>query len=98
MSQHGTDRFDGYAVGEEHRRGCRVSALMPRDVLGDAATLGDGTDSGKARVVVGNGENPAVPAQTPVFVDDALCDVEQGILDTTPVFWRLMFIHSCSSK
>ena len=47
-------------------------------MLGDAATLGDGTDSGKARVVVGNGENPAVPAQTPVFVDDALCDVEQA--------------------
>ena len=72
VSQHGTDRFDGYAVGEEHRRGCRVAALMPRDMLGDAATLGDGTDSGKARVVVGNGENPAVLAQTPVFVDDAL--------------------------
>ena len=78
VSQHGTHRFDGYAVGEEHRRGCRVAALMPRDMLGDAATLGDGTDSGKARVVVGNGENPAVPAQTPVFVDDALCDVEQA--------------------
>lgn len=78
MSQHGTHRFDGYAVGEEHRRGCRVAALMPRDMLGDTATLGDGTDSGKARVVVGNGENPAVPAQTPVFVDDALCDVEQA--------------------
>ena len=27
---------------------------------------------------MGNGENPAVPAQTPVFVDDALCDVEQA--------------------
>ena len=25
VSQHGTDRFDGYAVGEEHRRGCRVT-------------------------------------------------------------------------
>ena len=55
-----------------------MSCTMPRDMLGDAATFGDGTDSGKARVVVGNGENPAVPAQTPVFVDDALCDVEQA--------------------
>ena len=72
MSQHGTDRFDGYAVGEEHRRGCRVTALMPCDMLGDTATLGDGTDSGKARVVVGNRENPAVFAQPTVFVDDAL--------------------------
>lgn len=78
VSQHGTHRFNGYAVGEEHRRSCRVAALMPRDMLGDAATLGNGTDSGKARVVVGNGENPAVPAQSPVFVDDALCDVEQA--------------------
>ena len=55
-----------------------MSSLMPCNMLGDTATLGDGTDSGKARVVVGNGENPAVPAQPPVFVDDALCDVEQA--------------------
>jgi hypothetical protein len=27
-----------------------MAALMPRDMLGDAATLGDGTDSGEARV------------------------------------------------
>ena len=78
VSQHGADRFDGYAVGEEHRRGCRVAALMPRDMLGDAATLGDGTDSGKARVIMGYGEYPAVPAQPTVFVDDALRDVEQA--------------------
>ena len=32
-------------------RDSRMAALMPRDMLGDAATLGDGTDSGKARVV-----------------------------------------------
>jgi hypothetical protein len=42
VSQHGTDRFDGYAVGEEHRRGGRVAALMPCNMLGDTATLGDG--------------------------------------------------------
>ena len=72
MSKHGADRFDGYAVGEEHRRGCRVAALMPCDMLGDTATFGDGTDSGKARVVVGYGEYPAVPAQPTVFVNDAL--------------------------
>ena len=52
MSQHGADRFNGYAVGEEHRRGCRVTALMPCNMLGDTATLGDGTDSGKARVIM----------------------------------------------
>ena len=40
VSQHGTDRFDGYAVGEEHRRGGRVAALMPCNMLGDTATLG----------------------------------------------------------
>ena len=78
VSQHGTHRFDGYAVGEEHRRGCRVAALMPRDMLGDAATLGDGTDSGKARVVMRNGEYPAVLAQPTVFADDALGDVKQA--------------------
>ena len=40
VSEHGADRFDGNTVGEEYRRGCRVAALMPRDMLGDAATLG----------------------------------------------------------
>ena len=78
VSQHGTDCFDGYTVGEEHRRGCRMAALMPRDMLGDAATLGDGTDSGKARVVVGNRENPAVFAQPAVFVDDLFRNVKQA--------------------
>ena len=76
VSQHGTDRFDGYAVGEEHRRGCRVAALVPCNMLGNATTLGDGTDSGKTRVVVGYGEYPAVFAQPTVFVDDALRYVE----------------------
>ena len=76
VSQHGTHRFDGYAVGEEHRRGCRVAALMPCNMLGDTATLGDGTDSGKARLIVGYGEYPAVPTQPTVFVDDALRYVE----------------------
>ena len=52
VSEHRTDRFDGYAVGEKYRCGRRVAALMPRDMLGDAATLGDGTDTGKARVVM----------------------------------------------
>ena len=36
--------------------------MMPRDMLGDAATLGDGTDTGKARVIMRNGEYPAVLA------------------------------------
>ena len=76
VSQHGTDRFDRYAVGEEHRRGGRMAALMPCNMLGDTATLGDGPDSGKARVIVGYGEYPAVPAQPTVFVDDALRYVE----------------------
>ena len=62
VSKHGADRFDGYAVGKENCRGCRVAALMPRDMLGDAATLGDGTDTGKARVIMRNGEYPAVLA------------------------------------
>jgi hypothetical protein len=44
---------------------------MPRDMLGDAATLGDGTDTGKARVIMRNGKYPAVPAQSPVFADYA---------------------------
>ena len=39
-----------------------MSSLMPRDMLGDAATLGDGTDTGKARVIMRNGEYPAVLA------------------------------------
>ncbi len=51
---------------------------MPCDVLGDAATLGDGTDPGEARVVVGNRENPAVFAQPAVFVDDLFRNVKQA--------------------
>ena len=51
---------------------------MPRDMLGDAATLGDGTDTGKARVIMRNGKYPAVPAQSPVFADYAVGDVEQA--------------------
>ena len=78
MSKHGADRFDGYAVGKENCRGCRVAALMPRDMLGDAATLGDGTDTCKARVIMRNGEYPAVLAQTPVFADYAVGDVKQA--------------------
>ena len=77
MSKHGADRFDGYAVGKENCRGCRVAALMPRDMLGYAATLGDGTDSVQAGHVVRHGEYPPVLAQTPVFVDDALGYVKQ---------------------
>lgn len=49
---------------------------MPCNMFGDTATLGNGTDSGKTRVVVGYRENPAVPAQPTVFVDDALRYVE----------------------
>ena len=47
-------------------------------MLGDAATLGDGTDTGKARVIMRNGKHPAVPAQSPVFADYAVGDVEQA--------------------
>ena len=50
---------------------------MPRDMLGDAATLGDSTDSVQAGHVVRHGEYPTVLAQTPVFVDDALGYVKQ---------------------
>ena len=78
MSKHGADRFDGYAVGKENCRGCRVAALMPRDMLGDAATLGDGTDTGKARVIMRNGEYLAVLAQPTVFADYAVGDVKQA--------------------
>ena len=53
-----------------------MSCAMPCNMLGDTATLGDGPDSGKARVIVGYGEYPAVPAQPTVFVDDALRYVE----------------------
>ena len=78
VSEHGADGFDGYAVREKYRRGCRVAALMPRDMLGDAATLGDGTDTGKARVIMRDGEYLAVLAQPTVFADYAVGDVKQA--------------------
>ena len=55
-----------------------MAALMPCNMLGDAATLGDGTDTGKARVIMRNGKYPAVPAQSPVFADFAVGDVKQA--------------------
>ena len=55
-----------------------MSSLMPRDMLGDAATLGDGTDTGKARVVMRDGKYPAVLAQSTVFADYAVGDVKQA--------------------
>lgn len=48
-----------------------MSCKVPCNMLGNTATLSDGTDSGKTRVV-GYRENSAVFAQPPVFVDDAL--------------------------
>ena len=55
-----------------------MASLMPRDMLGDAATLGDGTDTCKARVIMRDGEYPAVLAQSPVFADYAVGDVKQA--------------------
>lgn len=78
VPQHRTDRLDGHAVGKENRRCCRMSALVPGDMLGDAATFGDGTDSVQAGHVAGNGKYPTVLAQSPVFVNDPLCNVKQA--------------------
>jgi len=78
VSEHGADGFDRYAIREKYRSGCRVAALMPRDMLGDAATLGDGTDTCKARVIMRNRKYSAVLAQTPVFADYAVGDVKQA--------------------
>ena len=78
VSEHRTDRFDGYAVGEKYRCGRRVAALMPRDMLGDAATLGDGTDTGKARVVMRDGKYPDVLAQSTLFTDYEVGDVKHA--------------------
>ena len=55
----------GTPLERKTRRGCRVAALMPRDMLGDAATLGDGTDTGKARVIMRNGEISCRPRTVP---------------------------------
>ena len=71
-------RFNGYAIGEEHRQGCRVAALMPCDVLGDAATLGDGSNSVQAGHVMGGREYPAVFTQSPGIFGYPLWGVQQG--------------------
>jgi len=77
VPQHGTHRFNGHAVGEEHRRGCRVTALVPRDMLRDAATFGNGTYFVQTGHVVGNGKYPSVLTQSPVLVDNPFGDVKQ---------------------
>ena len=51
---------------------------MPRDMLRDAASLSHGTDTGKARVIMRNGEYPAVTAQPTVFADYAVGNVKQA--------------------
>lgn len=60
----------------QRQRQFNMPGAVPCNMFGDTATLGNGTDSGKTRVVVGYRENPAVPAQPTVFVDDALRYVE----------------------
>ena len=55
-----------------------MSSLMPRDMLRDAASLSHGTDTGKARVIMRNGEYPAVTAQPTVFADYAVGNVKQA--------------------
>ena len=77
VPQHGTHRFNGHAVGEEHRRGCRVTALVPRDMLRDAATFGNGTYFVQTGHVVGDGKYPSVLTQSPVLVDNPFGDVKQ---------------------
>ena len=55
-----------------------MSSLMPRDMLRDAATFGNGTYSVQTGHVVGNGKYPSVLTQSPVFVDNPLGDVKQA--------------------
>ena len=55
-----------------------MSCGVPCDVLGDAATLGDGSNSVQAGHVMGDGEYPAVFTQSPVLVDNPLGDVKQA--------------------
>ena len=55
-----------------------MAALMPRDMLRDAATFGNGTYPVQTGHIVGNGKYPAVFAQSPVFVDNPLSDVKQA--------------------
>ena len=78
MSEHGTDGFNGYAVGEEYRRGCRMTALVPSDMLGYATSFSHGTDTAKACVIMRYGEYPAVFTQPAILVDDSLGDVKQA--------------------
>ena len=77
VPEHGADRLDGYAVGEEYRCRCRMAALVPREMLRDAAPFGDHTDSLQAGHIVGDGEYPAILAQPAVLVDDPHGDVQQ---------------------
>ncbi len=74
----GTDGFDGYAVGEEYRRGCRVAALMPRDMLGGCRNAWRRHGYRQGTCIMRYGEYPAVLAQPPVFADYAVGDVEQA--------------------
>ena len=54
-----------------------MSSRVPRDMLGDAATLGDSPDSMQTGHIVGDGKYPAVFTQSPVLVDNPLGDVKQ---------------------
>ena len=54
-----------------------MSSLMPRDMLGDAATLGDGTDTGKARVIMRNGQEIIFLCHTVVLFDNPHGNVHQ---------------------
>ena len=64
-------------------RSCSISSVSYTHLdVYKRQTLGDGTDTCKARVIMRDGEYPAVPAQSPVFTDYAFGDVKQADIGT----------------
>ena len=78
MAHHLRQGLNRHTVGEADGGGIRVAALVPGDVLVDAALLGDCFDAVSAMGIAGDGQQPSVFCHAAVLLDDVLGHVEQA--------------------
>ena len=78
VAHHLRQGFNRHAVGEADGGGIRVAALVPGDVLVDAAKFGHRLDAVLAVPITWDGQQPSVFCHTSVLLDDVPWYVEQA--------------------
>lgn len=78
VTHHLRQGFNRHAVGEADGGGIRVAALVPGDVLVDAAKFGYRLDAVLAVPITWDGQQPSVFCHAAVLLDDVLGHVEQA--------------------